>query len=122
MFIGCAGFQCNENFGNTLFLSADWIVLQYGYNGDPINCWELKDTAITNEEKTDGIYWREPSGHMIHISGWYNRVQVTNNDWKGAALAVGVDDARCKDGTYLKASGKDGVTQPAQNHEDGKNK
>lgn len=106
LLVGCAGFErdcaasCNDSLG------ADWIVVQYGFDGAPINCWEMRSTAISNESQTDGIYWRETSGHMVHISGWYNRVQVTNNDWDGAARALGIDDARCKDGKYLGAGEK----------------
>ncbi len=98
--VGCAGVErdcasCNaSNFGS------DWIVVQYEYNGTPINCWKLPDTAITNEEHTDGIFWREPSGHLVHISGWYNRVQVVGGDYPGAAKSLGIDMSRCSDGAY----------------------
>jgi hypothetical protein len=36
----------------------------------------------------------------VHISGWYNRVQVNNGDWNGAAAALGIDLSRCHDGIY----------------------
>src|SRR5579885_3623103 len=63
---GCAGWQrdCNSSMASTF--GSDWIVVQYGFDGKPINCWELKNTAITNEPQTDGIFWQEPSGHLVH--------------------------------------------------------
>lgn len=104
---GCAGWQRDCSSCSASTFGSDWIVLQYGYDGKPINCWELRNTAITNEEHTDGIFWQEPSGHLVHISGWYNRVQVSNGDWSGAAKSIGVDDALCKDGVYLTPTSKD---------------
>lgn len=97
---GCAAVQrdCSscgaENFGS------DWVVIQYGYDGHPINCWQLRNTAITNEDQTDGIYWQSRSGHLVHISGWYNRVQVTGGDFSGAAKQLGITLSLCSEGKY----------------------
>ena len=97
----CAGLarDCSscgaENFGS------DWIIVQYGFDGKPINCWREVNTAVTNENQTDGIYWQH-AGHLVHISGWYNRCQVQNNDFEGAARAVGIDLNRCVGGAYKK--------------------
>jgi hypothetical protein len=45
--------------------------------------------------------WLDPHGsHLVHISGWYNRVQVNNGDWNGAAATLGIDLSRCHDGVY----------------------
>lgn len=98
---GCASIERDCSSCNASNFGSDWIVLQYGMDGRLINCWELRNTAIDNEYQADGIYWQEQSGHLVHIGGWYNRVQVTNNDWAGAAKAVGVEDSRCKDGAYV---------------------
>ena len=97
--LGCASVSrdcasCNaENFGS------DWIIIQYGFDGKPINCWQERNVAISNESTSDGIYWQHGS-HLIHISGWYNRVQVSNSDFEGEAKAVGVDLVRCQGGAY----------------------
>lgn len=107
--LGCASLERDCASCNASSFGSDWIVLQYGYDGKPINCWELRNTAITNENATDGIFWQEPSGHLVHISGWYNRVQVSNNDWAGAAKSIGVDDSLCKDGVYLAPKSDAGV-------------
>ena len=99
--LGCAGWQRDCASSCASSLGSDWIVLQYGYDGKPINCWRLTNTAIDNENQTDGVFWRENTGHLVHISGWYNRVQVSSGDWDGAAKTLGIDLARCKDGAYL---------------------
>jgi hypothetical protein len=103
---GCAGMSRDCSSCSASTLGSDWIVVQYGFDGKPINCWELRDTAISNEHSTDGIFWQENSGHLVHISGWYNRVQVDHSDWVGAAKSVGIDDALCKDGVYLTSEKK----------------
>ena len=97
---GCAGWErdCNSSVASSF--GADWIVLQYGFDGTPINCWKLTNTGITNEQGTDGIYWQDPAGHLVHISGWYNRVQVNNNDFAGAAKSIGIELDRCTGGKY----------------------
>lgn len=97
---GCAAISRDCSSCGASNFGSDWIVLQYKMDGEPINCWKLKNTAITNEEHTDGIYWQGPSGHLVHISGWYNRVQVQGGDWEGAAKTLGVTMARCDDGKY----------------------
>lgn len=99
---GCAGWDrgCSscmaENF------ASDWVIVQYKFNGEPINCWKLNDVSVTNEDRSDGVYWKDSStGHLVHISGWYNRVQVEHNDFRSAAELMGVDMNRCPGGMYL---------------------
>lgn len=98
---GCAEFERDCSSSCASNLGGDWIIVQYRMDGTPINCWELRSTAVSNEQGTDGIFWQDPGGHLVHISGWYNRVQVHNNNWIGAANTLGVDDNLCKNGVYL---------------------
>ncbi len=112
LLLGCAGWSrdcsssCASNFGG------DWIIAQYRFDGTPINCWELRNTPVTNEGQTDGIFWQDKGGHLVHISGWYNRVQVQGERWEEAAATLGVDDTRCKNGVYRPAPTSDaGPTQ-----------
>jgi hypothetical protein len=98
---GCAGFQRSCASFNAENFSADWIVVQNDQTLTTKRCWKLPSTSITNEDKSDGIYWLDPhGGHLVHISGWYNRVQVQNGDWEGAAQTLGIDLAGCRDGVY----------------------
>ena len=98
---GCAGMQrgCNSTMAESF--GADWIVTQLDFQGKPFNCWKLKDTSITNEHASDGIYWAE-GGNLVHISGWYNRVQVQNRRWAEAAVSLGISLSACKGGEYIK--------------------
>lgn len=99
--IGCAGFSrsCSSEYAESF--GADWIVITNGADGRVVNCWKLKDVSITNEPHSDGVYWKSGAGHLIHISGWYSRVQVNGGDYAGAANEIGVDLARCPSGRYL---------------------
>lgn len=98
--LGCAGLQRDCSSCNAGSFGADWVVVQYRFDGTPINCWKLQNVGISNEEHSDGIFWQDPSGHLVHISGWYNRVQVNGGNFDAAATAIGVEMARCQNGTY----------------------
>ncbi len=101
LIVGCAGQQRSCASGIATTFGGDWVIVQYKADGNPMNCWMLKNTSVSNEQGTDGIYWLDnTSGHLVHISGWYNRIQVTNNDYHGAALLTGVEFDRCRQGTY----------------------
>ena len=80
---------------------ADWIVVQYSYDGSPINCWKLKGVSVSNETQSDGVYWKDENGHLIHIAGWYNRVQVSGGRFEEAAELLGVDAKKITNGKYL---------------------
>lgn len=101
---GCAGIERDCGSSCATSFGGDWIVVQYRADGSPINCWRLKDTAISNEPHTDGVFWQDPGGHLVHISGWYNRVQVQGNRWEEAARSIGVNDTLCKNGVYQSAA------------------
>lgn len=101
LFLSCAGWgrQCSsynaERFGS------DWIVLQYGFDGRPINCWVLKETSMDNEAHSDGIYWKDAdTGHLVHVAGWYNRIQIEKGGKESAAKLLGIDLTQCVNGRY----------------------
>lgn len=99
VFSSCAGWGRGCSSWTAENMGADWIVVQYRSDGHPINCWKLNDTSVANESNSDGVYWKQDS-HLIHISGWYNRVQVFNNDFTQAAKLMGIDLERCVNGRY----------------------
>lgn len=104
---GCAGAQRSCTNWSAESFGADWLVVQLDMNGHPFSCWKLKNTSIANEDKSDGIHWQDNrTGHMVHISGWYNRVQVANSDFDGAAKILGVDAKKCSEGVYEGYSSK----------------
>ena len=77
-------------------MGTDWVVAQYGYDCKPINCYKLVNAAVTNEPQSDGIYWEDSNGNLVHISGWYERVQVERNQWEQAAKTLRVDLKDCQ--------------------------
>ncbi len=100
---GCASFNRGCSAFNADSFGADWIVVQYRYDGTAFNCWKLKNVSVANEEGSDDIYWKDTSaGHLVHIGGWYNRNQVSNGDFESAAQLIGVDSAKCGNGKYPK--------------------
>lgn len=99
---GCASLNRGCSSWNAEQFGSDWIVVQYKFDGNPINCWTLRDVSITNETGSDGIYWKDTStGHLVHISGWYNRVQVKGERFDEAAVLLGVVAKKCGNGVYL---------------------
>lgn len=96
LLVACASWRsdcassCAGSFGT------DWIVVQYRNDGQVVHCWRLPNTSIDNEGNSDGIYWMSPDGHLVHLSGWYNRVQVSQGDWDGAAKALGLPLEQCR--------------------------
>lgn len=95
IFGGCAGTQrgcassCAEELG------ADWVVVQVDMRGRPFRCWELHDVSIANEHASDGIYWEDEHGNLVHISNFYNRVQVTGRNWEAAYATLGLAPGAC---------------------------
>jgi|SRR3989344_6731765 len=99
--VGCAGMEKDCSSCNAESFGSDWLVVQYKYDGDPMNCWKLQNTSIGNESHSDGIFWKDgKTRNLVHISGWYNRVQVESGQWKEAADAVGIDLEHCVNGKY----------------------
>jgi hypothetical protein len=99
--LGCAGVQRGCSVFSAESFGSDWIVVQYDMNMKPKCAWKLYNTSITNESSSDGIYWLDASsGHLVHISGWYNRVQVKGHDFNVAAKLVGVDMSLIQNGVY----------------------
>lgn len=99
---GCAGWSrgCSSEWAG--MAGADWIVTTNGADGRVVMCWKLSDTSVANEHATNGIYWKDSNnGHLVHLDGWYNRVQVERGDFASAAKEVGVDLDRCVGGKYL---------------------
>lgn len=96
-FAGCAGTArgCSSWWAESA--GADWIVVQYNGLGEPFRCWALEGVSVANEEGSDGIYWRNPDGHLIHLSGHYNRIQVSDGNWDSAFAEIGLTRDVCSE-------------------------
>lgn len=87
---GCSSCMA-EHFGG------DWVVVQMDNEGRPYRCWELHDVSIDGESN-DGIYWKDTSsGNLVHISGHFNRVQVTGGNWDHAFGELGLTRRTCEE-------------------------
>lgn len=106
----CIGLDNSCSSCTAQEFGADWVVVQFDMFGTPFNCWKMQNVSIKNEGQSDGIWWKNGSGHLVHISGWYNRVQVQNKDFANAAKNLGIDLNRCTDGKYA----QDGDDYPPQ--------
>lgn len=95
----CAGTQRDCSACMASETGADWIIVQYANDGHVLACWKLDDVAVDNEDKSDGVFWEE-HGHLVHISGWYNRVQVSGQRFDQAAKILGIELESCTNGKY----------------------
>jgi hypothetical protein len=57
---------------------SDWLVVQYSQSGGVINHWELKGRSVGSEENSDGIYFKDNDGNIVHLSGHYIYIQVVD--------------------------------------------
>lgn len=99
--MGCAGMARDCSSCNAGSFGADWLLVQYQYDSKPMNCWQLRSTAL-EAEGSNGLFWKDnTSGNLVHISGIaLNRVQISGDNWKQAAEHLGVDLSACKNGRY----------------------
>lgn len=97
---GCAGLAKDCSQFSASSFGSDWMVVQYAQDGRPFHCWKLRDAAVDSEQGGN-LNWKDPSnGHMVHVTGWENRVQVINGDFETAARLLGVEGRLCGNGVY----------------------
>ena len=93
----CAGLNrsCSSCWASAA--GADWVVVKNDLNGKPFRCWALSSVSITSENQSDGIYWKSPSGHLVHVAGNYDYVQVVGMaQWESAYAELGLTEDTCK--------------------------
>lgn len=97
LFCGCAGFSRECSSCSAGAFGTDWIVVQMNCEGKIMRCWELQGASVANEEKSDGIYWEDPAtGNLVHLSNFYNRIQVSNGKWAEAFRDLGITRKECR--------------------------
>lgn len=94
--VGCAGVNRWCSSCSASALGADWVVVKNDLNGKPFRCWTLTGTSVTSETQSDGIYWKSPDGHLVHIAGNYDYVQVVNGEWDKALGELGLTKELCR--------------------------
>jgi hypothetical protein len=98
--VGCAGMSKSCTQFNASSFGSDWIVAQYTTDGKAFHCWKLRGAVV---EGTEGgsVDWKDTTnGHLVHLTGWENRVQVVGGDFDTAGKLVGVDASLCDSGVY----------------------
>lgn len=100
---GCAGTMKSCSSWSAEEFGSDWLITQNRADGTPFNCWKLRNVSVSNEPHSDGIFWKMPSGNLVHISGFYTKTQVSGSNWVKAAEESGVDLKRCDSGAYKPA-------------------
>lgn len=55
---------------------SDWLVVKEDMYGNTIRHWELNDKSVGSEKGSDGIYFIDEGGDVVHLSGFYTYVQV----------------------------------------------
>jgi len=55
---------------------ANWLVIERANNGAVLNYWELRKTTIMSEKGSDGIFFPDKDGLMVHLSGKYIYIEV----------------------------------------------
>jgi hypothetical protein len=55
---------------------SDWLVVKEDMSGNTIRYWELNDKSVGSEDGSDGIYFIDEGGDVVHLSGFYTYVQV----------------------------------------------
>jgi hypothetical protein len=64
---------------------SDWLVIRYNAMGKPVDHWELKNKSVGNEQDSDGIFFVDNDGIVVHLGGGaYGYYQVHNGAWDKA--------------------------------------
>lgn len=92
---GCAGTMRKCDMACSSEMGANWLVVQRDNAGKTVRCWKLYDVSIGDSAEVDGIYWQAVDGSIVHITGWFDRVQVESS-WDKAAALLDVDLTTCK--------------------------
>lgn len=96
--VGCAGIERNCDNSLSQSLGADWVVVELTEtDAVPYRCWELHGVSIGSEEGSDGIFWRNENGNMIHVAGSYDYVQVDDDNWTAAFREVNLTQEICRE-------------------------
>lgn len=100
----CAGINrsCSSCWASAA--GADWVVVKNDLNGKPFRCWTLSNVSITSEQNSDGVYWKSSNGHLVHVAGNYDYVQVQGkvqwgaggDAWGSAYAELGLTEETCK--------------------------
>lgn len=93
----CDGFMRSCSSGIATEFGGDWVVVELTEAGGlPYRCWMLSDVSLSSEEGSDGIYWQAEEGHLVHVAGSYDFVQVQGGDWERALSEINMTKDACE--------------------------
>lgn len=81
--VGPAGISRHFSSWKAEAYGSDWLVIQYTGMGKIQSHWELHGRSIGNEQASDGIFFKDDDGNIVHLSGHYMYIQVTDAKWGG---------------------------------------
>lgn len=55
---------------------SNWLVIKEDMGGNAIRHWELTNKSVGSEANSDGIYFIDENGDVVHLSGFYTYIQV----------------------------------------------
>ena len=96
--VSCASIDRGCSSCYAVNVGADWVVVELTeVNGTPYRCWQLEGVALSSENGSDGIYWKDTvSGNLIHVSGSYDYVQVVRGNWYDAFKQINMTEEACR--------------------------
>lgn len=87
--------SCSSNIATSF--GGDWVVVELTEaEGIPYRCWMLRDVSLSSEQGSDGIYWQAEEGHLVHVAGSYDFVQVRNGNWDAALAEINMTKKACE--------------------------
>ena len=96
LLVSCAGLDRSCSSCMATEFGADWVVVELTEaEGKPYRCWELRGLSITSEERSDGIYWKNNKGNLVHVAGSYDYVQVESGQWEDAFREINMTAEAC---------------------------
>lgn len=96
MLTSCAAIDRSCSSCLATNIGADWIVVELAeVDGTPYRCWELRGVSVVSEQGSDGIYWKNNQGNLVHVAGSYDYVQVKNNRWDDAFAQINMTREAC---------------------------
>lgn len=74
-----------DNYRSSSY-GSDWMVIEHSATGEIIHYWELHGKTICNEQNSDGIYFTDNTGNVIHLSGFYKYIEIKDGAWEEARI------------------------------------
>ena len=95
--VGCAGLERGCSSCMAQEFGSDWVIVELREaDGTPYRCWVLRGVSVSNETSSDGIYWKDNNGNLVHVSGSYDRVQVRMGKWNEAFDTLNLTQDECR--------------------------